>query len=408
MSKLKLCALAVAVLLLLAGGCAKNEGPRGLPELLLAQAQFTKTGGGSQPGAAKLLLYYRSSSSWVAETLEDPESNVFHKALYFQPANGDSAGILTIGGNAACLKLWHRSGSGWEAQTLWKTSFGGKQNRLRDMEIADVNGDGVPEIIIATHDQGVVAVVQQKGAGYVPLEACREPNTFVHEIEVGDVDGDGLSEFFATPSAPNKLDGSIQPGKVVMFDYRDGKYDQRVVDDYPRLHVKEILCADVLGTGRPVLLASLESENAGGSLEPSDSTRIRLYRFDGGRISSEEVAALPGQLCRFLTSGDVDGDGKGDVIASTQNSGIWILKPRPGRWARTLIDDGSSSSGFEHATLIADLNGDGRNEIYVAADDQDSLNRYTWDGSRFAKERLATLKEDCITFNLNSIPHPAK
>ena len=39
-------------------------------------------------------------------------------------------------------------------------------------------------------------------------------------------------------------------------------------------------------------------------------------------------------------------------------------------FTKELID--ADSSGFEHAAGIADLDGDGRPELYVAADDQDA------------------------------------
>jgi len=395
-------------LLLLGAGCGKRGEERGWPDLMLAQAQFSKKRGedgkeGPVPGPARLIFLYQKNSEWSSEILEDPESNVFHKALFFKPINGEE-GILTIGGNKAALKLWRRRGRKWEATTLWKTSFGGTQNRLRDMEIGDVTGDDVPDIVIATHDQGVVAVLEQKGREYVVHELCRKPQSFVHEIEIGDVDGDGLKEIFATPSAPNKLDGSIQPGKIIMFKYnlKEKVFTQKVVQEFPRCHVKEILCRALNSSGRPILLASLESENVGGEPLPTDSTRIKLYHFQDEKISSREVVALPGQLCRFLTMGDVDGDGKEEVIASTQNSGIWMLRPDGKTWERSLIDD--ASSGFEHATLIADIDRDGQKEIYVAADDQHSFNRYKWDGRDFKKEKILKLEGDCITFNISPGP----
>ena len=50
---------------------------------------------------------------------------------------------------------------------------------------------------------------------------------FVHEIEIGDVDGDGVLEVYATPSEPNRLDGKPQSGVVVR--YIPAKGEGRVV-----------------------------------------------------------------------------------------------------------------------------------------------------------------------------------
>ena len=46
------------------------------------------------------------------------------------------------------------------------------------------------------------------------------------------------------------------------------------------------------------------------------------------------------------------------------------------------------SKGFEHATAAADLDGDGRAELYVASDDDKEIRRYVWSGSRFERETI--------------------
>ena len=407
-SFLRLVAILMALILVI--GCGgKGKIVRDRPTVMLTQAQFTqKTDEEGKtlpvPGAAKLILMYDTGGEWQSEVLEDPESNVFHKALYFEPEVGPP-GIVTIGANAAALKIWRLENGEWQATTLWQTTFGGKENRLRDIESADVTGDGSPDLVIATHDQGVVAVVQQKEGSFEAQELCRETETFVHEIEVGDVDGDGVIEIFATPSAPNKLDGSIQPGKILMFKYDGKRFRQQTVEEFPSRHVKELLCYDFDMSGRPVLFAALEGEELGGKKASSGTTKIKMYRFTGKKITSEDIVELPGGLCRFLTGGDLDGDGKPEILASTYKNGIWMLKYQDGKWGKKLID--AESSGFEHATLIADLDGDGLEEIYVAADDQKAVRKYHYDGSGFQREEILKLEGSYITFNITPGP-PAK
>ena len=97
--------------------------------------------------------------------------------------------------------------------------------------------------MIATHDQGVIAVVHPDENWRVE-EVDRKPNTFVHEIEIGDVDGDGVLEFFATPSKPNKLDQE-QPGEVRMYKHTPTGWQKSIVDAPGDTHAKEILTADV-------------------------------------------------------------------------------------------------------------------------------------------------------------------
>ena len=409
-------ALTIIWLILFTIGCAKNVilSSNSIlsddPIIFLAQAQFRNEiaeNGQTRsiPGAAKLTLVQRTSRGWEASILEDSQSNVFHKALWFEPSEGLS-GILTIGANMAALKLWQFKENNWRDSILWNPVFGGAQNRLRDFEIGDVTGDGIQDLVIATHDQGIVAVLQWVKGKWEVTELDRTPDIFVHEIEIGDVNSDGIQEFFATPSAPNRLDGTPQPGKIIMYRF-DGEYFVRsIVEELPRRHVKEILTADVNGSGYPDLFAAIEGEMSMIHGQPTllDNVKIKQYRWEGGLLSGRVIADLPDMLCRYLTAGDVDADGIIDIVASTMSSGIWILRQKgDGDWEKKLID--GDSSGFEHATLITDINGDGKQEIIVASDDQHFLRLYQWDGEIFRREDLVPLEKGDITFGLTFSHH---
>jgi hypothetical protein len=207
--------------------------------LLLALSTFGQTPDGKPLPRSELVILTRQGGSWGAQTLLDPASNVFHKAMAYAPP-GAEPGILTLGGTAAALKLWRKGEAGFEAETLWQEEFGGKWSRMRDAEVADLYGDGVPVLAVATHDQGVVATVRPGEGGYEVQRLDRQKDTFVHEIEIGDLDGDEVLEVYATPSAPNKLDGTPQPGKVVRYVPARGE-GPTVVSDLGDRHAKEIL-----------------------------------------------------------------------------------------------------------------------------------------------------------------------
>ena len=73
-------------------------------------------------------------------------------------------------------------------------------------------------------------------------------------------------------------------------------------------------------------------------------------------------------------------------------------------WKMTSID--RDSSGFEHAALLTDLDGDGVDELYVASDDQGEVRRYVWRDGRPVKEVLQTRAVPKAYFTWNLMPVP--
>lgn len=375
--------------------------------LLAAQSSFSRNEKGryTVPEAAKLLILRKQGARWTSDEIVDSESNVFHKGMILAEEGSEPA-IVTIGGEKAALKLWRRGDDGWEAETLWQPDFGGETNRLRDMEIADVTGDGQPEIVVATHDQGIVAVVQRTDEGWEPTELGREAGIWVHEVETGDVDGDGTAEIYFTPSHPNKGTGGAQPGKIGRFRWTGEQFERDEVVSWANRHAKEVMVTDLSGDGRPEVYTALEAETEAGSglggklIRPVDL--LRITRGDDG-WTSDTVGTIEGErFCRFLIGGDLDGDDSAELLAASMTKGIWMFEPGVSApfEGRLLTGD---TGGFEHAVLLADYDGDGNQELFVADDTHGRLVRYSWaDGELSDPEVLdsRTIPPSAITWNL--------
>ncbi|MFO8073249.1 MAG: VCBS repeat-containing protein [Polyangia bacterium] len=360
----------------------KEAAPAAVPgrTLLVTESQFkaNEEGKYTVPEAAVMLLLEPAAGEWEATRIEDTESNVFHKALPY----GDE-GILTLGAEEALLKLWTESDGDWKSETLWHPDFGGEHNRLRDFEIADLDGDGTDDLAIATHDQGVVAVVWRRGEKWEPQEIAREKDTFVHEIEIGDLDGDGKLEIYATPSQPNTASGVDQGGKVLRFEWNGKGFDEDEVVSLDKRHIKEILVADVEGDGTQELYAAVEAEmGEGGKIVAP--VEIRRYDWKDGELTFSRVTGITDRFCRFLVAGDVDGDGADELIATAFSAGVWVIEKQGDAWKSKCID--ADSGGFEHASYLADIDGDGTPELYVADDNGGVIRRYVHAGGKYAGE----------------------
>ncbi len=384
---------------------ARDKLPPGEADtLILSQAWFWKDASGKpKPGPARLQIWRKSAEGWKAYRVEDADSNVFHKTIML-----DGASFLTIGGEKAMLKKWTWTGSDWKDELLWTRDWGGKFNRLRDIEVGDVDGDGKDEYVIATHDNGVVAVYNppEDGGQAQVIELGAKPDTFVHEIEICDVDGDGKLEFFATPSDRNKANAS-QEGHVTMYRWDGSTYQPTVVDPMGNTHAKEILCADIDGDGKGDLFSVLEAETDDRKQVVKPVEIRRYFLQPDGSFTHEAVATIQDRQTRFLIAGDFDDDGTQELIAAAMKTGLYFIDQQKGddgkvTWPISRIDQ--VSSGFEHATTAADLDGDGKLEVYVAADDQRELKRYTWNPERkaFDKQLLGRLNDATITWGITA------
>lgn len=401
---------------LLASGCAKKQAPqekpaqdapkserapeRGAAEspigeaklgLLFGLARFEVEGDKvtAKPLPARADFLYQKDGEWTLKSFDDADSNVFHKVMAYEGADGKKS-LLTFGGMGAFVKRWNLVGGKLEAETLWEEDFGGRWSRMRDAEVGDLYGDGKPAIAIATHDQGIVAILRDHGDRFELNKIDEEPNTFVHEIEIGDLDGDGVLEVYATPSEPNRIGVDVQTGQVVRYIPKKGE-GRKVVADLGNRHAKEIFVGDMDGDGKDELYVAVEAKTSGSgaSLTIDEPVEIRRYLADTPADQGFVVATLPDRFTRFLTVGDIDGSGKKVMVAAAFRSGVWLLTPSsdPNEpWKVESID--RDSSGFEHAALFADLDEDGKDELYIAADEQGEIRRYVWGDEGVKRETL--------------------
>ncbi|MBW2190842.1 MAG: VCBS repeat-containing protein [Deltaproteobacteria bacterium] len=373
--------------------------PDSLPYgLVLAFSQFGVVDGKptSEPGPARFDILTREDGEWKTEVVEDTQSNIFHKAMPFTP-RGQPPGILTAAGTDAYVKFWYREKGKLRPTTLWHAEFGGKFNRIRDMEVADLDGDGTLEIVVGTHDQGVVAILRQRPHNKWTVEQVYErKDTFVHEIEIGDMDGDGVLEAYASLTPPNRFLEAGQGADVVRFVPKT-KQRPAIVAALGERDIKEIYVGDVDGDGVDALYVSVEALMAGFRTDAQMLEPMKILRYDadtppdGGIV----VAAIPDRNARFVTVGDVDGDGKKEMVVASFSKGLWLLRPGKdpkSEWGLENID--RDSGGYEHAARFADLDGDGIDELYVADDKQGELRRYVWVNDR--PKRVVIQKRDVL------------
>ncbi len=211
---------------------------------------------------------------------------------------------------------------------------------------ADLDGDGRLEIVAAVIEDN--AVVSWSWDRRDPTRWTRRviDDSFVaaRSVAVGDLDGDG---------APDILGASYDGGEVAWWRNLGGSppaWGRHAIDDaYSFPH--EVHAADVDGDGRLDVLAASSTLN-----------RITLWRNQGGDPPAwrEETIATGVGMAKSVTAGDLDGDGRTDVVGAAleDNAVLWWrnLGGEPIAWEPFVVD---AAFGGAHRVEAVDLDGDG-------------------------------------------------
>lgn len=115
-------------------------------------------------------------------------------------------------------------------------------DRIRDLEVADIDGDGSNEILATTHFDGITAIFDPEDWSYevIDEEEYGKDSTYSHEVEAGDVTGDGEKDIVATPSEPNTWDEE-QSGVVKLFVKDNGEWREYSSGELDESHIRKIV-----------------------------------------------------------------------------------------------------------------------------------------------------------------------
>jgi RHS repeat-associated protein len=280
--------------------------------------------------------------------------------------NADSRPDLIQGfyGHGTVVQLaWLNTGNGWSAATGYAppSNFSGRDDKAYGgfdwgLRLADVNGDGRPDLLLARHTFGneVRDAWINTGTGWSRSSAFAPPL------------GNG------SPQDPTFVPSASFAGRN---DLAPGGWDAGT------------RIADLNGDGRPDLIrgyfypgwttqAAWLNTGTGWSL----STRYKPPANFAGRDESDPETA--GGWNSGLELGDLNGDGKADLIQSFYNFGdtqtyrnVWINSgsgwahsstyPAPGYDPPAFFGgrDSQYPGGWDSGTRVLDIDGDGRDDL---------------------------------------------
>ena len=279
--------------------------------------------------------------------------------------NGDGRPDLvttTYETTGALLNVRMNQGAGNWAPPVTYDMLGGPQLVL----IGDMDGDGKADIVGWYGNPTRVGVLWSDGAGALTPASVQQlgtsPNGEGVSVAVGDLDGDGRSDIAVSLS----VNGTTS---VSMLVNQGGRQFKQI--DLPYTIPGPSVLESV-----PIAIADFDGDGLGDlavtSVAPG-SPAIYLLHNQGNGAFAAPVALVAGTAPSTILAGDLNADGRPDIVVINGSSGINVL-----------LNDGTG--GFapfvgyslpSQAAALGDMNGDGRPDLVVVGTDPQRAARAT-------------------------------
>jgi hypothetical protein len=209
--------------------------------------------------------------------------------------------------------------------------------------LADLNGDGRPEVAYASYTYGIVSVLMNNGDGTFGVRMNIGVGANPTGLAVADLNGDGWPDMAVANYGSNTVS--------VMLNNGDGSLSART--DYPLgSNPNAVALGDMNGDGRSDIVAV----NYG-----SNTVSVLLNNGDGTFGARTDFATAAWPLSVAL--GDLNGDGRLDLVIG--NGAVLSILPGNGNGTFGSYSTVALALGG-NGVALGDLDGDGRLDVAVA------------------------------------------
>jgi hypothetical protein len=266
-------------------------------------------------------------------------------------------------------QLWRNQGD-WRFDDATTAAFGaGHPGLAGDVTAAagaDLNGDGLPDLVLNTHADGIRVLLNCGSDGFVVMPFAQVSERGGHSLALADIDGDGWVDLYVCnyrqralmdmPNARATFQGSGANRRLATLDGRpstDPDLTNRFVVT-PAGGLEELGEPDVL------------YRNLGG-------TNFLAVPWTGGAFLDESGRPLSAPLRDWGLAAqfyDVNGDGRPDLYVCNDfqtPDRFWLNESTPGHFRLRLVPGEAlrQTSLFSMGVDFADLNRDGRPDFVV-------------------------------------------
>jgi FG-GAP-like repeat/Bacterial Ig-like domain (group 3) len=248
--------------------------------------------------------------------------------------------------------------------------------------IGDLNGDGKPDLVVANacpcgDGVGPISVLLGNGDGtFQPAIGYDPGGEESFSVAIGDVNGDGKPDLIvATLCGPDVCLEPYPGGVSVLLGNGDGTFQPAVSyssGGYTRGDTRAfVVIRDVNGDGKPDLIVSSECQSADNCNSPTGPGGVTVLLGNGDGTFQPPVSfSSGGNFGYWVAIGDVNGDSHPDLVVvngcgnirCTANLAVF-LGNGDGTFQHPVVYDGQPGAT---SAVIADLNGDGHLDLALS------------------------------------------
>jgi hypothetical protein len=234
--------------------------------------------------------------------------------------------------------------------------------------VADFNGDGKVDLVVANCGNGC-----NTGTGTVGVLLGNGDATFetavtygtggigAHQVIVADVNGDGKPDLIIPNTCASSSNCSIGPGSVgVLLGKGDGTFQPAVAYGSGGDYAFSVAVADINGDGKLDVLVANAYANTGCCLPGP----LGVLLGNGDGTFQSVIPYSPGASLGPIALADVNGDGKLDVVTTSGNTNAMVLLGNGDGTFQAPVFYGTGGVGA-NGIAVADVNGDGRPDVMV-------------------------------------------